>query len=97
MSTRQNAAADAAISPVAVPQWPGLRHVDVIERSLRRLGGARREALLDAVAQALDHYLAGTTQRIGTACIDLDEELDEVLRRLGPTRLSGAATDGAAS
>jgi hypothetical protein len=94
MSTRQNAAADAAISPVAVPQWPGLRHVDVIERSLRRLGGAKREALLDAVAQALDRYLAGTTQRIGTSCIDLDEELDEVLRRLGPTRTAGAI-DGA--
>jgi len=89
MSTTQNAAADAAISPVAVPQWPGLRHVDVIERSLRRLGGVRREALLDAVAQTLDRYLAGTTQRIGTACIDLDEELDEVLRRLGPARAAG--------
>jgi len=91
MSKRQNAAADAAISPVAVPLWPGLRHVDVIERSLRRLGGARREALLDAVAQTLDRYLAGTTQRIGTACIDLDEELDEVLRRLGPTRAAATA------
>jgi len=84
MSTRHNAA-DAAIAPVAIPQWPGPRHVDVIERSLRRLGGARREALLDALAQTLDRYLAGTTLRIGTACIDLDEELDEVLRRLGPT------------
>jgi len=77
MSTRHNAI-DAATSPVAVPQWPGLRHVDVIEHALRR------EALLDAVAQALDRYLAGTTRRIGTACVDLDEELDEVLRRLGP-------------
>lgn len=83
MSTRHNAI-DAATSPVAVPQWPGLRHVDVIEHALRRLGGARREALLDAVAQALDRYLAGTTRRIGTACVDLEEELDEVLRRLGP-------------
>jgi len=93
MSTRQNAAADAAISPVAVPQWPGLRHVDLIERNLRRLGGARREALLDAVAQALDRYLTGTTQRIGNACLDLDAELDEVLRRLGPART--ATIDGA--
>jgi len=94
MSTRQNAAADAAISPVAVPQWPGLRHVDVIERSLRRLGGARREALLDAVAQTLDRYLAATTRRMGAGCVDLDEELDEVLRRLGPTR-AAAPVDGA--
>lgn len=87
MSTRHNAAADA-ISPVAVPQWPGLRHVDVIERSLRGLSGARREALIDAVAQALDRYLAGTTRRVGSACQDLDMELDEVLRRLGPPRSS---------
>jgi len=95
MSTRHNAA-DAAISPVAVPRWPGVRHVDVIERNLRRLGGARREALLDAVAQALDRYLAGTTRRIGTACIDLDVELDEVLRRLGPVG-TAEASDGASA
>ncbi|WP_206861366.1 hypothetical protein [Lysobacter changpingensis] len=85
MTTRCNAAADAAVTPVAIPQWPGLRHADLIERSLRLLGGARREALLEAVAHALDRYVAGTTQRTGTACIDLDAELDEVLRRLGPT------------
>ena len=94
MNTRQNAAADAALPPVAVPRWPGPRHVDVVERSLRELGGAHREALLDAVAQALDRYLAGTTLRIGTACIDLDEELDEVIRRLGPP-CPAAAFDGA--
>ena len=87
MSTRHNAAADA-ICPVAVPQWPGLRHIDVIERSLRGLSGASREALIDAVAQALDRYLAGTTRRVGSACQDLDMELDEVLRRLGPPRSS---------
>jgi len=92
MSTRHKAA-DAARSPVAVPRWPGLRHVDLIERDLRRLGGAGREALLDAVAQTLDCYLAGTTQRAGAACIDLDEELDEVLRRLGPMGTI-AARDG---
>ena len=84
MTTRCNAAADAAVPPVAIPQWPGLRHADLIERSLRLLGGARREALLEAVAHALDRYVAGTTRRIGTTCIDLDAELDEVLRRLGP-------------
>ena len=95
MSTRHNAI-DAATSPVAVPQWPGLRHVDVVEHALRRLGGARREALLDAVAQALDRYLAGTTRRIGTACIDLDVELDEVLRRLGPVG-TAEASDGASA
>lgn len=92
MSTRHNAAADA-ISPVAVPQWPGLRHVDLIERSLRGLSGASREALIEAVAQTLDRYLSGTTRRIGSACLDLDAELDEVLRRLGPPRSS--ANDGA--
>jgi len=91
MSTRHNA---AAIPPVAVPQWPGRRHVDVIEGRLRRLGRARREALLDAVAQALDGYLAGTTRRLGTACLDLDGELDEVLRRLGPAPVT-EARDGA--
>ncbi|MFE0501748.1 hypothetical protein ACFW0P_13285 [Lysobacter soli] len=93
MSTRHNAAADA-ISPVAVPQWPGLRHVDVIERSLRGLSGASREALLDAVARTLDRYLSGTTRRVGYGCVDLEAELDVVLRRLGPPRSSaiGGAT-----
>jgi len=96
MTARHHAAADAAIAPIAVPQWPGLRHVDLIERSLGRLGGARREALLDAVARVLDRYLAGTTHRIGSACLDLDAELDEVLRRLGPARAIGFL-DGAAA
>ncbi|MDR0183156.1 hypothetical protein [Lysobacter arvi] len=82
MSTRQNDV--AAFSPVAVPRWPGLRHVDAIERDLRRLGPSRRQALLDAVAMTLDSYVAGTAQRIGSGCVDLDAELDEVLRRLGP-------------
>ena len=94
MSTRQNATA-TALPPVAAPQWPGLRHVDVIERRLRRLGRTQRGALLDAIAQTLDRYVAGTTQRIGTACLDLDEELDAVLRRLGPTMRPAGTTDGA--
>ncbi|MET3931220.1 hypothetical protein L3D22_07240 [Lysobacter soli] len=90
MSTRHNAA-DDAISPVAVPHWPGVRHVDLIERSLRGLSGASREALLDAVARTLDRYVSGTTRRVGYACLDLDVELDEVLRRLGPPRSSALA------
>jgi hypothetical protein len=90
MTTRQNAAARAPVTPVAMPRWPGLRHADRIERGLRRLGPARRDALLDAVAQAIDRYVAATAQRIGSGCIDLEEELDEVLRRLGPTTGAGA-------
>ncbi|RDY67122.1 hypothetical protein DX912_10660 [Lysobacter soli] len=62
--------------------------MDVIERSLRGLSGASRETLLDAVARTLDRYLSGTTRLVGSACQELDVELDEVLRRLGPPRSS---------
>jgi hypothetical protein len=95
MTTRKNAAAGATAPPIASPHWPGLRHADLIERSLRRLTPARRDVVLDALAQAIDRYVAATAQRIGSACIDLDEELDSVLRSLGPTAGANATFEAA--
>ena len=60
--------------------------LDPVDESMLRIDAAGPS--FDAVAQALDRYLAGTTRRVGSACQDLDMELDEVLRRLGPPRSS---------
>ena len=81
--------------PVAVPRWPGPRHADMIESTLRQLRPACREALLDALAHALDRHLAAGAQRFGGARDEVEERLDAVLRRVGPLSMRAMpARDG---
>ncbi|MBU8976509.1 MULTISPECIES: hypothetical protein [unclassified Lysobacter] len=98
MTSLQDDANPVPASPVAVPHWPGQRHVDVIERSLRQLGPARRDGVLDALAHALDRHLIATgAPRIGGRGAGLDAELDEVLRCLGPLSLRAVGDAGTAA
>lgn len=86
MSIPPDAVSDR-IPPVAVPQWPGARHADFIEAELRDLDATRRDAMLQAVACAMDHYLAAVPAFGGRRFAlesALDEALDDVLRLLPP-------------
>lgn len=71
------------IPQVALPSWPGPRHVDRIEAGLRALTGGQRERLIASVACAIDQYLAAT---LGAGRIHdgLEAALDEVLRHAVP-------------
>jgi hypothetical protein len=68
-----------------MPAWPGLRCADLIEAALRELDQPERDAVLHALAQVLDRYLAAMPgcPRPQVA-IGLDAALDEVLRLLPP-------------
>ncbi len=84
MTACPNDADHVPAPPVAMPRWPGPRNADAIERTLRQLRPPCRDALLDALAHALDRHLVAGAQRFGGARDELEERLDEVLRRLGP-------------
>lgn len=78
------------IPAVAIPTWPGPRYADLIQSNLRALAGAEREAMLRAVAGAMDRYLAATPGRPApVAEAELDGALDNVLRLLTPAAGSG--------
>ncbi|WP_158984932.1 hypothetical protein [Lysobacter panacisoli] len=72
-----------SIPPVALPSWPGPRHVDRIDAGLRALTGGQREALIASVARAIDQYLAATLCA-GRIHDGLEAALDEVLRHAVP-------------
>lgn len=74
--------AERPIPPVAMPAWPGQRHVHLIESGLRGLGSASRSAVLRAMARALDAHLAGVTDR-HAARERVDAALDDLLKELG--------------
>ena len=86
----QALAAAVRVTPVAIPSWPGLRYADLIQSGLRDLDRPGLDAMLHAIAVAMDRYLAVAPCRVASvAAADLDGALDDVLRLLAPVIGSG--------
>ncbi|HZX76783.1 hypothetical protein [Lysobacter sp.] len=88
MRTRK-AGAEGSTPPIAIPAWPGRRHVHLIESRLRALDGIHRAAVLRAVARALDAHLA-VIAGPHAGCERVAAALDDLLKELGAVRPTAA-------
>lgn len=79
-----------ATPAIFVPRWPDPRYADLIGARLRGMEGEQREALVRAVARAIDEYLA-ITLREGRSQPTLEAAFEEVLRQAAPALANARA------
>ncbi|MDI9240838.1 hypothetical protein QLQ15_18200 [Lysobacter sp. LF1] len=87
MSTHRTA---GAIPAIVIPRWPEPRSADLIDARLRGLDDEQRDALLRAVARAIDEYLA-TALGVGRSQPTLEAAFEEVLRQAAPALVHARA------